>query len=229
MNRKTVLYSILASALMISAVHADEVIVEDVSVEVLPIIKAKQSLSEAIGDYVRSDYAKAKQDLSASEAWLKKAALSSNKVVANEAAKLESETANFKHDLSKKSTDATSRIRALLAKSKALATRASDDTSSKYKSEKAKVSHNALLLDAKLHLEYARVKQFLYGTKQDTLDELNKVSSDLKSASIKADAKTKEKIKSLENNIDELKKDVSDKSDDVKAKYESLASKIEAL
>lgn len=194
-----------------------------------PIEKAKKSFYRAMVDYSHGAYAKSKEDLHNSALWLNKAMHSSNKKVRQEAKKLKEKTNTLKNELSGKTLHAKAKLHELWAESKALSERDINSVSNKFSSFKKQSKFKTDLLDARLHLEYAKARQFIYGTKQETKSELNKASLDLKKASKYSDAKTKKSLQIIEKSINNLKENISNKSDIAKKKYEVLKTKITNL
>ncbi len=230
---KLIACSVVASTLLVASSFADE-IVETVTVTpmegvviVTPMETAKKSLYQAMVDYTHGEYAKAKEDLNKSEKWLDKAMHSSDATVKSEAKKLKDKATELKGNLSKDTVDAKGKLEALLADSKALSAKSLNTLLSKYDQSKKTVALKADLLDAKLHLEYAKTKQFIYGTKADVKDELNKAKTSLQKASKEADAKTAQSIKAIESSINSLEKDADQTGANIKAKYESTKTEID--
>jgi cellobiose-specific phosphotransferase system component IIA len=196
---------------------------------VRPVAKAKKSFYNAMVDYSHGEYVKAKEDLHQSELWLDKAMHSLDTKTRDEAKKLKEKTSFLENNLSKSTTDAEAKIHALWAQSKVLSQKDADSIASKYNSSKKEVAIKSDLLDAKLHVEYAEIKQFVYGTKKDVNEELQKAKVSLKKASQYADAKTATSIKVVDTSIDKLEKDTKESSADIKAKYNQVRIKIDKL
>ena len=196
---------------------------------VRPVAKAKKSFYDAMVDYSHGEYAKAKEDLHQSELWLDKAMHSSDAKTRDEAKKLKDKTSALKNNLSKHTVDAKAKINALWAQSKALSQKDAQSIASKYNHSKKEVAIKSDLLDAKLHVEYAEIKQSIYGTKKEINAELEKAKGSLKKASQYADANTVASIKVVDKSIDGLEQDSKDGVVDTKAKYNDVRIKMDKL
>ena len=196
---------------------------------VRPVAKAKKSFYKAMVDYAHGEYVKSKEDLYQSELWLNKATHSSDATTRNEAKKLKKEAEILRSHLSKKTTDTEAKLDALWAQSKALSQKDADSIASKYNSSKKEAAIKSDLLDARLHLEYAEIKQFVYGTKKGIDEELQKARASLKNASQYANAKTAASIKVVDKSIDSLEQDSKNGVVDTKAKYNEVRIKMDKL
>lgn len=191
-----------------------------------PITQARNSLWQASKDYTNKHYKMAKAHLAEASAWLHKAALSTDETTHKEATKLKHWAESLKDKVSTAGKDTAKDLTSLWHHSKALAERESEKASAAWGKLGTESHAKTELIDAKLHLTYAQSAQFVQGKSAEIGDELDKAQGYLDKAYKISDKALKAKIRSMGDDLKQLKANLDDKGEKAHANYEKVKADL---
>ena len=198
--------------------------------DTVPIGQARRSLWQASKDYTAKDYAATKADLADAGAWLHKAASHTDKTTRDETEKLAADVKAMDSKVGSASDKTGAELSALWARSKALSERGAERASASWDGAWTKSSAKAHLIDAKLHLSFARTAAFVSGKSGEIKQQLNQASADLdkaaKDAAVKSNQKLQKSIAASKADITRLKANIGDKSAAAKAHYDKVIADL---
>ena len=237
-NRAGILILTLLVAVVLGAGPAPaKTIHEDVTVKPVktispaeePITLAEKSLWQATKDYAAGKYAAASEELEKAGAYLKKASKSADEKTRKEAEKLGDEIDALKAEVKKGGKATGAAITNLWERSKALSEREAERISTGWQKLRSESKVKQELIEAKLHLAYARSYQFITGNVDKAGAEIDNAKGYLNSAAKNADSKVKARINAMGEKMDEIKKDLHNKKEDMQKQYEIIKGDLRQL
>ena len=191
-----------------------------------PITKARDSIWQASKDFAARDYAAAQADLAEASAWLDKAAQSTDKTTREEAMKLKHSLEGLKRQMNMTAQGAGAGLSRLWQRSQALVERESEKASATWGKLHGESVAKKALIEAKLHLAYAKTAQFVQGKSAEVSNELDQAQSYLDKAAETSDKALKAKIHAMSDELNQIKANLHDKSRNARARYDKLKADL---
>jgi hypothetical protein len=194
-----------------------------------PLAGAKKSLYQATKDFEAGEYSAAKRSLKEAESYLKKAAKSTDTKTREEAKKLEKQAADLANKVEKGGEATRSYITALWHKVQALSERSVEQMATGWQKLRVKSKAKDELINAKLHIAYARIDQMTLSDAAKATAEIGKAKSYLKQAMPKVGDATKRKLAGIDTALKEAETKSKEKGEGVLLRFAKIEAQLKDI
>jgi hypothetical protein len=206
----------------------DNVLVLSVSVAE-PLSTAKSSLWRAVRAYAAGTYDRAKADVREAISYLHKAARSSDEKTRSEAQKLIQQAEALEDRIDSHSSETSQELSRLWQKAQALSERAVESTSAGWARLRADSAVKKQLIDAKLHLSFAKIDRLTEHNSTTAQTELDTATACLAAAAKNADASYADTIRQIGDDAQQLSDETAATRKDLELKYGQLERRLREL
>jgi hypothetical protein len=206
----------------------DNVLVLSVTVDE-PLTTAKSSLWRAVRAYAAGTYDQAKADVSEAISYLRKAGRSSDEKTRSEAQKLIQQAETLEDRIDSHSSETSRDLSRLWQKAEALSERAIESTSAGWARLRTDSEVKKQLIDAKLHLSYAKIDRLTEHDSATAGSELETAIACLDAAAKQANASYVDTIRQIGNAAQQLSAATTSSPEDIQLGYGQLERRLRKL
>lgn len=193
------------------------------------LAKTKKHLWKATKAYAEEHYADAKTELERATKELAHTAEGAYERVKNEINELARDVTALTENLTQESSDVSTSLEVLWHRSMALAEREAELVSARWDKLRAENKAKEELIDAKLHLAYAKTEQFVAQDSGKAKSALKKAMEHLDAAMPHLDEVTRNKVEDIKQEVTHLHDEMDSASGNSNARYEKIKADLQQL
>jgi hypothetical protein len=194
-----------------------------------PMSQANQSLWHATRDYAAGGWSAAKADLDRAEALLEQAMQSASRESRSEIQNLDRDVHALIEKAAQGEQDLGESINGLWRRSESLAERTLDYQIAAWEKLQSRGKGSEDLIEAKLHVAYAEIGEFINEDKQNAATELAKAISYLREAGPQMDKKAEPELKEIGNEMTAAKAAIGKNEPGQRERYAAIKDSLSRL